>query len=396
MPTTRSQDAPRKRATARRARSGISFEDMAARRAERLVNLVICLLSTRQFLTAERIRMAVPGYETSDGTARTDEAFKRMFERDKAELRDLGVPLETGRNSAFDGEDGYRITRRAYELPPVSFDAAEAAAVGLAARLWQSATLGTPARNALIKLRAGGTDIDITGPPGAVPHIDASDPSLPPLLEAARNSRPVRFDYLKVGSSLPERRTIEPWGVLSWRRRWYVVGNDRDRGEPRSFRLSRITGDVEVFAAPGSFQRPADIDLLGYVAQRAPDQRTPARIRVTGSRAGQLRRLATSEQDGVLSITYSDVGWLARTVASAGTSAQVLDPPELIDAVVSRLSASAGPPARALAATAVAPAAGTPLSASASASASASLSTSASASAATAAKAPGGASAGPS
>src|SRR5947207_13273657 len=100
------------RASTRKARRGISFEDMAARRAERLVNLVICLLSTRQFLTAERIRDVVPGYEPADGDPRTDEAFKRMFERDKAELRDLGVPLETGRNSVFDAEDGYRITRR--------------------------------------------------------------------------------------------------------------------------------------------------------------------------------------------------------------------------------------------------------------------------------------------
>ena len=123
------------------------------------MNLVICLLSTRQYLTAERIRDAVPGYEGADGSRATDEAFKRMFERDKAELRDLGIPLETGRNSHFDAEDGYRITRRDYELPPIEFDAAEAAAVGLASRLWASATLGEPARNALIKLRAAGTDV---------------------------------------------------------------------------------------------------------------------------------------------------------------------------------------------------------------------------------------------
>ena len=68
---------------------------MSSRRAERLVNLVLCLLSTRQFLTADRIRAAVPGYEPDDGSDRADDAFKRMFERDKAELRELGVPLET-------------------------------------------------------------------------------------------------------------------------------------------------------------------------------------------------------------------------------------------------------------------------------------------------------------
>src|SRR3954452_14509336 len=138
------------RASARKARGGITFEDMAARRAERLVNLVICLLSTRQFLSAERIRDAVPGYEAGDGSKATDEAFKRMFERDKAELRDLGIPLETGRNSSFDAEVLCRIRGGDYELQPIEFDAAEPSAVGLAARLWQSATCCESARAGLI------------------------------------------------------------------------------------------------------------------------------------------------------------------------------------------------------------------------------------------------------
>ena len=329
------------RAARRRGATGISFEDMAARRAERLVNLVICLLSTRQFLTAERIRSAVPGYESADGTARVDEAFKRMFERDKAELRDLGVPLETGRNSAFDSEDGYRITRRDYELPPVEFDAAEATAVGLAARLWQSATLGAPARSALIKLRAGGTDVDVTASPGAVPHIDASDPSLPALLDAVRYAHAVGFDYLKSGADAAQRRTVEPWGVLSWRRRWYLVGHDRDRDEARSFRLSRIVGEVTAIEPAGSYQRPRDVDLLGYVARRPPEQGTLARVRVEPNAAGQLRRMAVSEADGVLTVRYADIGRFAGIVAGAGAAAQVLDPPELIEAVVARLGAVA-------------------------------------------------------
>src|SRR4051812_35531950 len=202
------------RASQRAPRTGISFEDMAARRANRRANLFPSRPPPRQFLTAERIRDAVPGYEAADGAKATDEAFKRMFERDKAELRELGIPLETGRNSSFDAEDGYRIRRGDYELPPIEFDAAEAAAVGLAARLWQSATLGEPARQALIKLRAAGTEVRAADAPGAVPHLDASDPSLPALLEAARTSTAVSFDYVKVGADLPEQRTLEPWGVL--------------------------------------------------------------------------------------------------------------------------------------------------------------------------------------
>jgi proteasome accessory factor B len=315
---------------------------MAARRAERLVNLVICLLSTRQFLTAERIRDAVPGYEPADGSKATDEAFKRMFERDKAELRDLGIPLETGRNSTFDTEDGYRIRRRDYELPPIEFDADEAAAVGLAARLWQSATLGEPARQALIKLRAAGTEVRAADAPGAAPHLDASDPSLPALLEAARTASVVRFDYQKSGSPVPERRTIEPWGVLSWRRRWYVAGFDRDRGEPRSFRLSRITGAVDTAGPPGAFERPEKVDLIELVAGRGPGEERLALVRVAGSGAGQLRRIAQSEVDGVLTISFAETQWLARIIAGAGSSARALEPPDLVQAVVERLSAAAG------------------------------------------------------
>ncbi len=344
MPTG-SNTRPDTRASAPRRRTGISFEDMAARRAERLVNLVICLLSTRQFLTAERIRDAVPGYEAGDGSKATDEAFKRMFERDKAELRELGIPLETGRNSHFDSEDGYRIKRGEYELPPIEFDAAEAAAVGLASRLWRSATLGEQARSALMKLRAAGTPVQDDAPPGAVPDLDTSDPSLPALIDAARTARAVSFDYLKSGAGSVQTRTLEPWGVLSWRGRWYVAGFDRDRGEPRIFRLSRIVGRVDALGAPAAFERPDDLDLLEMVSGRAAEDTQIAHVRVNAPGVASLRRIADKDVDGTLEITYSDLHWLARQVAAAGSAAHVVDPPELADAVVARLRAAAGSPA---------------------------------------------------
>ena len=96
-------------------------------RTERLVNLVICLLSTRRFLTAAQIAATVPGYEHDPEDPRDHEAFQRKFERDKAELRDLGVPLETGRLSAFDSIDGYRIARQDYELGEIELAPDEAA-----------------------------------------------------------------------------------------------------------------------------------------------------------------------------------------------------------------------------------------------------------------------------
>src|SRR5262249_56461893 len=118
---------------------------MSRRKTERLLNLVVCLLATRRYLTAGQIRRAVPGYPESD------EAFKRMFERDKEELRDLGIPLQVG----ADGEEeaGYRIPPQAYELPELRLAPDEAAVLGLAARVWQRASLAEAASGALLKLR---------------------------------------------------------------------------------------------------------------------------------------------------------------------------------------------------------------------------------------------------
>src|SRR5207245_2881881 len=130
---------------------------MSKRKTERLLGLVVCLLSTSRYLSAEQIRQAVPGYPEQD------DLFKRMFERDKEDLRELGVPLETGVNHPFDDDPGYRIRQQAYQLPELRLEADEAAVLGLAARVWQRAALAGAAAGALLKLRAAGID---AGPDG--------------------------------------------------------------------------------------------------------------------------------------------------------------------------------------------------------------------------------------
>jgi len=321
---------------------------MSSRRAERLVNLVLCLLSTRQFLTAERIRAAVPGYEQDGGGSRADEAFKRMFERDKAELRDLGVPLETGRNSVLDTEDGYRIARRDYELPEISLSPDEAAAVGLGARLWQSAGLAEAARSALLKLRAAGIEVDSVRALDLQARTDASEEALHPCLDAVQTGRAVTFAYQKRDGDR-ERREVEPWGVVSWRGRWYLVGHDRDRDAARCFRLSRVAGAVRAVGPEGAVKVPTGIDLVGYVQAAHPGgQRPVARVRVRHGAAVGLRRISRlldrGEDADLLELWYTDLDWIAGRLAGEGTAVQVLDPPEVRDAVIRRLRAHAGEP----------------------------------------------------
>ncbi|MFC7342714.1 helix-turn-helix transcriptional regulator [Saccharopolyspora griseoalba] len=311
---------------------------MATARAERLVNLVLCLLSTRQYLTAERIRRIVAGY----GEAASDEAFFRTFERDKAELRDLGIPLETGRNSAFDSADGYRIARRDYELGDIDLEPDEAAAVALAVRLWDSPEFTSAARGALLKLRAAGVEVDERAAGAVEPKVRTSEPAFAPLHAAVQEGRVVEFDYRRPGTSEVKHRTVEPWGVVSWRGRWYVVGHDRDREAPRCFRLSRVRGQVAVVGEPGRVQRPPDVDLLRLVAgdQREPPPPTSAQVWVAEGRAQGLRRRGKVVDGLELGGEPGDVLELdihpehsASWIAGYGPDAAVLQPDTLRKAV---------------------------------------------------------------
>ncbi|MGY1840693.1 MULTISPECIES: helix-turn-helix transcriptional regulator [unclassified Modestobacter] len=316
---------------------------MAAKRAERLVNLVIALLGTRQYVSAARIRDTVPGYEPDDGTARADEAFKRMFERDKAELREIGVPLETGRTSAFDTEDGYRIARADYELPELTLTGEEAAAVGLALRLWQSAQLAGAAQSALVKLRAAGVDVD----PGRVlpiqPRLDAGEPSFEPCYAAARDRRVLTFDYRRPDEQRPARRRVQPWGVVAWHGRWYLVGHDLDRQAPRVFRLSRVVGTPRASGPPGAFAPPADLDLASVVAGSERREEQVVVVRARPGTAIGLRRHATvlgtgDDGDDRLELRTTEPWALADQLAAYGADVLVESPPRMREAVVERLT----------------------------------------------------------
>ena len=310
---------------------------MSRRKTERLLGLVVCLLSSERYLTALQIRAAVPGYPESF------EAFKRMFERDKEELRELGIPLETGSNSAFDEEPGYRIPRQAYELPEIRLEPDEAAVLALAARVWRQAELAGAAAGALLKLRAAGVDAEETPQPGIEPRL-AGEAAFGPLWEAVRDRRPVTFAYRAVGRSEPQQRRLEPWGVVNRHGRWYVAGHDRDRDAVRVFRLSRIEGPVRFTGPSGTVTVPEGTDVRETVRAwdtQPPVQRT-ALLRVRNGAGHGIRRYATSvrpDGDGwdLVEAPFSDVLWYAEHLASFGRAVIAVEPADLREAVITQL-----------------------------------------------------------
>ncbi|SOJ55801.1 hypothetical protein MSIMFB_03280 [Mycobacterium simulans] len=326
---------------------------MATSKVERLVNLVIALLSTRGYITAEKIRSSVAGYADSPSA----EAFSRMFERDKNELRDLGIPLEVGRVSNLDPTEGYRINRDAYALPPVELTPDEAAAVAVATQLWESPELITATQGALLKLRAAGVDVDPDAPvaiasAAGVPGLRGSEDVLGILLSAIDSQQAVQFPHRSSRAEPYITRTVEPWGVVTEKGRWYLVGHDRDRDATRTFRLSRIGADVTPIGPPGVVTVPDGVDLRTIVAQTVSDAPTgiQATVWVAEGRATALRRagrsvrpLQLAGRDGeVIELDVVTSNRVARDIAGYGADAIVLEPRSLRDDVLARLRAQAG------------------------------------------------------
>lgn len=310
---------------------------MSKRKTERLLSLVVCLLSSQRYLTATQVRAAVPGYPESF------DAFKRMFERDKEELRELGIPLEVGTNASGDEELGYRIPRQAYMLPDIRLEPDEAAMLALAARVWRRAELAGAAAGALLKLRAAGVEAEETGQPGIEPRL-TGEAAFGPLWEAVRDRRPVAFTYRAAGRSEPQRRQLEPWGVVNRHGRWYVAGHDQARDAVRVFRLSRIEGQVKFSGSRGSVSVPEGTDVRELVREwdSHPVEQQAAVLRVRAGTCYGLRRRATREQPGndgwdLVDVPFADAGWFAEHIASFGADVIVREPSDLRDAVMTRL-----------------------------------------------------------
>ncbi len=309
-------------------------------RTERLLNLVIALVSTTRWLTKEQIRHAVPQYEGCESS----EAFDRMFERDKEDLRELGVPLVTGTQDAwFDDEIGYRIDRAAYALPAVDLTPSELAVLGLASRVWQQASLAGPAARAMVKLKALGVQTDDDSLVGVEPRVRAAEPAFEPLYAATRDRAPVSFRYRRPGDDDAAERRVEPWALTARGGWWYLVGQDRGRGAPRAFRLSRIEGRIRRIGAAGSVTPPADLDPGAMIrpARAETDLRT-ARVRLRAERGTALRlrdgaTITPGEGWDTLELPIGEVRQLAEQLAGFGPDVVVEAPEDLRQAVVARL-----------------------------------------------------------
>ena len=316
----------------------------------RQFNLVLALVATTQGLTKHEVLSTVHGYAERYAVAADRDNLERQFERDKDDLRDLGVPLETVSPPGAEDDtklQRYRIAKERYQLPDdVEFSAEEYALLTLAGQVWREGSLSEHSRRALVKLRSFGLTVDAEEI-GFAPSIGTRDPAYDPLAAAIDRGRQVSFPYLKAGQRDPERRHVSPLALLNHEGRWHLHAHDEPANASRTFLLRRIVGAVRLEDALARAAVPDEAALAGAELQRVWE-RTTALVRVVGgseadvvlrNRAGTV--VEPLEALEALRIHTTDLDVLADELAAFGSRVRVIEPEGLRQAVLGRWRAVA-------------------------------------------------------
>jgi len=201
------------------------------------------MLATEQPLSRQDLRRRLPDGAYSDNS----ESFRRAFERDKEELRSMGLPLSVEPVPGTDPPvDGYRIRPGDYEADMPALTADELAALHLASNLVR--LRDAPRSDPFWRL--GGVLQTDSPEVGAVAEVPAGE-AVRELMTATAERRIVAFGYNG------RNRTVEPHSLVFTRGRWYLAGHDQGPAESRQFRVDRIAGPVSAGEA-GGFARPED------------------------------------------------------------------------------------------------------------------------------------------
>ncbi len=304
----------------------------------RQLSLVAFLMAERRALTARDVKSNVEGYSEM-----SDEAFARRFYSDRAELLSLGVPLQSQRDE-FTGEELYTLRSEQYFLPQLELEDEELAALQTAFYLLEGKfAYAEPLRLALQNLALGRPGFT-EAPTETASRVEVLDPDYSPetpgrlakLENAISKQRTVRFEYWSISRDKESERSLNPYALLNDNGLWYVVGHDLDREDIRTFRVSRIRGDIK-FATrrERDFRAPTDFDVELYRGRppwQIGDCVGTARIEVLGDTAWWVRRaygLTGKLEDGVFVTEYSSIPQLASWVLRQNGRAVPLEPQAL-------------------------------------------------------------------
>ena len=300
----------------------------------RQLSLVAFLMAERRPVTAREIKSSVEGYQEM-----SDEAFARRFYSDRAELQALGVPLHSQRDE-YTGEELYTMRSERYFLPPLELTDDELAALQTCLYLLEGKfAYAEPLRLALQNLALGRPGFS-EAPTDTAMRVEVLDPEystemqgrLSKLEAAISKQRTVKFPYWSISRDDERERTVNPYALFQDAGAWYVVGKDLDAEDERTFRVSRIRGEIR-FATrrERDFRLPTDFDVDRYRGRppwQIGDVVGEARIEVGGDTAWWVQRTYGDSgrvDDGVFVTGYSSLpllaSWLLRQDGRAAPQA---------------------------------------------------------------------------
>jgi len=278
-------------------------------KTERLINLTMALLATKRFLNKSEIFQSVAGYSGSI------ETMERMFERDKEDLRTLGIVIEVGTfDPLFEDEPGYRISPKDYRLDLGELTPQEFSYLSLAATLWRNQLFTAGGAQALRKLEGLGGQFSPEVLEMRTVSLENQTPLFPALWKAITTRTRISFEYQSQSVS---RRNIAPYGLTLWHGAWYLVGDDEDKHDVRVFKVSRIASEIMETSKSNAFEVPDDFDIKSHLVMLTPEnrQRITARVRVGKCQALRLDAVITpvnEEWDRIEFVAKHD--WLERVL----------------------------------------------------------------------------------
>ena len=302
------------------------MSESGVEKSERLINLTMALLASRRFLTKAEIFRSVEGY------AGSPETMERMFERDKNDLRDLGLEIEVGsEDPLFEDEAGYRINPKRYSLDIGELDQTELALLSLAANQWQNSLLSKSGQRAIRKFESiEGVQEPVSL---ALPFVKSEIPAehFALLWDAVESRKEVTFTYHSLQSTV---RRVAPYGLGLHQGFWYLIGLDLDKSEIRNFKIVRIDSDLSVGKKAGVFDRPTDFSLSVYFDRRdGENEGEDAVLEIRVGKAQEIRAIASvqplNDDWDRAEITYSSRGELFEITAKSLTSAIITEPADL-------------------------------------------------------------------
>ena len=300
---------------------------MSDRKTERLINLTLALLATKRYLKKSEILANVQGYEG------TQEAKERMFERDKDDLRSLGIEIEVGDlDIFFEDEPGYRIPQKSYELDVPNLTSRELALLSIASSFWNDSILAPNAQSGIRKLRSLGIPATLDFEFRMKYRFDNPSQLLEEIAKAILQKTEISFAY---DSSSLKTRHLQPYRIVFWNGFWYLIGMDLDRKAIRLFKISRFLGGVEMSKKKNQFEIPQDFDVSEYLPKNDISIIHSAKVEIKKDSAILLRErgklISQGEDFDTYEINFEHERIFLREIIWHGANVRIIEPANLVE-----------------------------------------------------------------